>query len=113
MGVTLAGWAVHLYFTSRRSAWISKWPLLMDLAVRSATMAVVVACAVLGLQAALYWQRIEAKWLIDAFPRIVAIGFFASLLVGSAFELTRLVGSRVLFNVALGRYRGRCGKRAC
>ena len=31
--------------------------------------------------------------------------FFASLLVGSAFELTRLVGSRVLFNIALGRYR--------
>ena len=28
-----------------------------------------------------------------------------SLLVLSAFELTRLVGSRVLFNVALGRYR--------
>ena len=46
MGMTLAGWGVHLYFTSRRSEWISKWPLLMDLAVRSATMAVVVASAV-------------------------------------------------------------------
>ena len=32
-------------------------------------------------------------------------GFFASLLVLSAYELIRLVGSRVLFNVALGRYR--------
>ena len=31
--------------------------------------------------------------------------FFAALLVGVIFELTRLVGNRVLFNVALGRYR--------
>ena len=105
MGMTLAGWGVHLYFTSRRSEWISKWPLLMDLAVRSATMAVVVASVVLSLEALLYWHRIETKWLIGEFPGIVAIAFFASLLVVSAFELTRLVGSRVLFNVALGRYR--------
>jgi adenylate cyclase len=105
MGITLAGWGVHLYFTSRRSEWISRWPLLMDLAVRSAAMAIVVAVAVLGLQVALYGEWIETKWLIDQFPGIVAIGFFPSLLVGLAYELTRLIGSRVLFNVALGRYR--------
>jgi adenylate cyclase len=105
MGVTLAAWGVHLYFTSRRSAWISRWPLLMDLAVRSATMAIVVASAALVLQVALYWEWIETKWLIEKFPIVVAFSFFASLLVMSAFELTRLVGSRVLFNVALGRYR--------
>jgi adenylate cyclase len=105
MGVTLAGWAVHLYFTSHRSEWVSRWPLLTDLAVRSATMALVVAVVALGLQAALYGRRIETAWLIAEFPGIVVLGFFASLLVGAAFELTRLVGSRVLFNVALGRYR--------
>lgn len=105
MGVTLAGWATHLYFVSRRSEWISRWPLLLDLAVRSATIAVVVALVVLGLEPLLYWHWIEASWLVDKFPRIVATGFFASLLVGVIFELTRLVGSRVLFNVALGRYR--------
>ncbi|MCK1639962.1 adenylate/guanylate cyclase domain-containing protein [Bradyrhizobium sp. 157] len=105
MGITLAAWGVHLYFTSRRSEWIGKWPLLMDLAVRSATMAIVVASAALVLQVALYWEWIETKWLIDQFPIVVAFSFFASLVVLSAFELTRLVGSRVLFNVALGRYR--------
>src|SRR5205823_592772 len=105
MGITLAGWGAHLYFTSRRSEWISRWPLLMDLAVRSATMAFVVAVAVLGLQVVLYGEWIETKWLIEKFPAIVAIGFFPSLLVGSAYELTRLIGSRVLFNIALGRYR--------
>ena len=105
MGLTLAGWGVHLYFTSRRSEWVSRWPLLMDLAVRSATMALVVAVATLGLEAALYGHRIRAGWMTEAFPIIVASGFFASLLVGVVFELTRLVGNRVLLNVALGRYR--------
>ena len=105
VGMTLAGWGVHLYFTSRRSEWIKKWPLLIDLAVRSATMAIVVASVIVSLEVLLYWHRIEAKWLFGAFPWIVALGFFPSLLFGSAYELTRLIGSRVLFNVALGRYR--------
>ncbi len=105
MGITLATWGVHLYFTSRRSEWINRWPLLMELAVRSATMTIVVAVALLGLQVALYGEWIETKWLIENFPSAVVFGFFASLLVLSAYELTRLVGSRVLFNVALGRYR--------
>jgi class 3 adenylate cyclase len=105
VGMTLAGWGVHLYFTSRRSEWIKKWPLLIDLAVRSATMAVVVASVIVSLEVLLYWHRIEAKWLFGAFPWIVALGFFASLFVGLAYELTRLVGSRVLLNIALGRYR--------
>jgi adenylate cyclase len=105
LGITLAAWGVHLYFTSRRSEWLRKWPLLMDLAVRAATMAIVVASAALVLQMTLYWEWIETKWLIEKFPIAVAFSFFASLLVLSVFELTRLVGSRVLFNIALGRYR--------
>src|SRR6185369_16246798 len=78
---------------------------LIDLAVRSATMAVVVASVIVSLEVLLYWHRIEAKWLFGAFPWIVALGFFPSLLIFSTYELIRLVGSRVLFNVALGRYR--------
>jgi hypothetical protein len=105
MGITLAGWGVHLYFTSRRTAWVSRWPLLTDLALRSAAMALAIAVAILGLQVVLYGHWIEGHWLIDEFPWIVAIGFFSSLFVGLVYELTRLVGSRVLFNVALGRYR--------
>ena len=105
MGVALAGWATHLYFASRRSDWISRWPLLVDLAVRSAAMAVVVAVTVLTLEPLLYGHGIEAHWLVEKFPTIAAISFVGSLLVSAIFELTRLVGSRVLFNVALGRYR--------
>jgi adenylate cyclase len=105
MGMALAGWGVHLYFTSRRSEWINKWPLLIDLAVRSATMALAVSVTVLVLQVPLYGEWIETKWLIETFPIAVAFGFFVSLLILSTFELTRLVGSRVLLNIALGRYR--------
>jgi adenylate cyclase len=105
MGITLAGWGVHLYFTSRQSEWVSRWPLLADLAVRSATIVIVVAGMTLVLQVALYGEWIETKWLIEQFPLILAISFVGVLFVGSVFELTRLIGSRVLFNIALGRYR--------
>jgi class 3 adenylate cyclase len=84
---------------------------LTDLAIRSVTMALAIAVAVLALQAALYGKRTAATWPTDAFPRIFALSFFATLLVSVAFELIRLVGSRVLFNVALGRYR-RPGREA-
>ena len=106
MGVALAGWVTHLYFASRRSEWVSRWPLLVDLAVRSATIAVVVTSTILILEPLLYGHWIETYWLGEQFPRIVAASFFGTMLVGVVFELTRLVGSRVLFNVALGRYRG-------
>jgi hypothetical protein len=33
MGVALSGWAVHLYFTSRSSGWVTKWPLVIELFV--------------------------------------------------------------------------------
>ena len=42
-GLTLSGWATHLYFISRSSAWVRRWPLVVELIVRSLAMAVVVA----------------------------------------------------------------------
>jgi class 3 adenylate cyclase len=105
MGLALSGWAVHLYFTSRSSEWVRRWPLVVEIVVQSVVMAIVVATVAMGLQAALYDNRIEAAWLIAGFPRIVGIAFVMSVLIGAVFELTRLVGGRVLVNVILGRYR--------
>jgi adenylate cyclase len=105
MGLAFSGWAVHLYFTSRSSEWVRRWPLVVEIVVQSVVMAIVVATVAMGLQAALYDNRIEAAWLIAGFPRIVGIAFVMSVLTGAVFELTRLVGGRVLFNVILGRYR--------
>ncbi|MFK4490332.1 adenylate cyclase [Bradyrhizobium sp. USDA 336] len=105
MGVALAAWAVHLHFTSRSSAWVTKWPLVGELLVKSVVMAIVVAAAAIGLQAALYGHRIDAAWLAAGLPRIVGVAFLMSMLISSAYELIRLIGGRVLLSVVLGRYR--------
>ena len=60
MGLALSGWAVHLYFTSRSSEWVRRWPLVVELVVQSVIMAIVVATVAIGLEAALYGHRIEA-----------------------------------------------------
>src|SRR5437899_6924022 len=73
MGIALAGWAVHLYFTSRSSEWVRRWPLVVEIAVQSVVMAIVVATVAMGLEPVLYGHRIEAGWLVDHFPRIVGM----------------------------------------
>src|ERR1700680_2466373 len=57
MGLALSGWAVHLYFTSRSSEWVRRWPIVVEIAVQSVVMAIVVATVIIGLQAALYGYR--------------------------------------------------------
>jgi class 3 adenylate cyclase len=105
MSVSLSGWAVHLYFTSRSSAWMTKWPLVIELFIKSVVMAVVVAAVAMGMQAALYGHRIDNTWLATGLPRIVVVAFVLSMLISSAYELIRLIGGRVLLSVILGRYR--------
>src|SRR5258708_13376965 len=68
-------------------------------------MAKVVVTVAVGVEGVLYGARMEAKWLIGDFPRIVGMPFVLSFVIGAIFELTRLVGSRVLLNFILGRYR--------
>jgi class 3 adenylate cyclase len=105
MGLALSGWAVHLYFTSRNSEWVRRWPLVVEIVVQSLVMAIVVVTVAVGLQVALYGNRIDPPWLASDFPRIVAITFVGSAAIGAGFELVRLVGGKVLLNVILGRYR--------
>jgi adenylate cyclase len=104
-GITLSGWAVQLYFTSAGSAWVRRWPLVVELIIRSVAMAVVVATVTVVLEAVLYRHGVDDHWLASDYPFIVAIAFAASILIGAIYELIRLVGGRVLLNVILGRYR--------
>src|ERR1700730_9634606 len=53
-GVTLAAWAVQLYFTSRSSAWVRRWPLVVELLIRSIAMAVAVATITIVGEAVIY-----------------------------------------------------------
>ncbi|HEX2366490.1 MAG TPA: adenylate/guanylate cyclase domain-containing protein [Bradyrhizobium sp.] len=106
VGVTLAGWTVHRYFTSRRSAWVRRWPLAAELVISSVVMAIVVATVAVALEALLYSRRaVDAKWLLINYPKIVGASFVLSMMIGTISELTRLVGGRVLFNFIVGRYR--------
>ena len=104
-GLTLAGWSIHLYFTSRGSAWMRRWPLVVELIIRSLAMAVAVATVAAALEVILYDHRIGKAWLVHDYPLIVGITFAGSMLVGAIYELVRLVGGRALVNVVLGRYR--------
>jgi class 3 adenylate cyclase len=104
-GLTLTIWAAHLYFTSRSSAWLTRWPLALELAFRSVAMAVVMATVASALQLLLYEQPIETKWFRIDFPKIMAVSFAISVLIVLAYELTRLIGGKVLFNFLIGRYR--------
>jgi len=101
-----SGWGAHLYFNSRSSAWLRKWPLLAEIAVRAIVIAIVVSIVAVALEVVLYYDhRLDAAWLSTQFPRVVAIAFVFSVLFGAVFELTRLIGGRALLNVMLGRYR--------
>ena len=105
MGLTLAGWFVHLYFTSRSSAWVRRWPLVVELIVRSMAMAVTVATLAAALETILYDHKINRAWLTGDYPLIVGTTFAGSMLFGSIYELVRLIGGRALVNALLGRYR--------
>ena len=105
VGITLAIWATHLYFTSRSSVWLTRWPLALELVFRSVAMATVVATVASFLQLVLYDEAFPRDWFSADFPRIMAISFVMSLVIIGAYELNRLIGGKVLFNFLIGRYR--------
>jgi len=104
-GIGMSGWAVHLYFTSRSAAWVRRWPLGIELIIRSLAMALVVATVAVVLETLIYNHGIGAQWLVSDYPKIVLLAFLLSMMSGAIYEMIRLVGGGVLVNVMLGRYR--------
>jgi class 3 adenylate cyclase len=104
-GIAFAAWATHLYFTSRSSAWLTQWPLAIELAARTIAMAAVVAGVASTLQIVVYDEPIPHGWFRHDFPKIMAISFAMSVIINGAYELARLIGAKVLFNFLIGRYR--------
>jgi class 3 adenylate cyclase len=105
IGISATGWGTHLYLNSRSSGWLRKWPLVAEILLRAVAMAAAVSTAAAILQMLLYDQRLESTWLVVELPRIVVLAFAISVLFGAVFELTRLIGGRVLLNIILGKYR--------
>jgi hypothetical protein len=52
----------------------------------------------------LYPFPVSRRWLADELPRIIGIGFSASLFIGAIFEFRRMIGGRVLGSFLLGTY---------
>jgi adenylate cyclase len=105
VGVAATGWAAHLFFNSRASGWLRKWPLAAEIIVRAIAMTLAVSAATTLLQVVLYGQRLHWHWFTAQLPRIVVLALSLSFLFAAVFELVRLVGGRVLINIILGRYR--------
>src|SRR5258708_33925134 len=68
MGVTLSGWAVHLYFTSRSGEWVRRWRLVIAFVVQSVAMAIGVATGAMGLEVVREGHRIAAAGPAAALP---------------------------------------------
>ncbi|MFB9264974.1 adenylate/guanylate cyclase domain-containing protein [Bradyrhizobium erythrophlei] len=104
-GLTLAVWGVHLYFTSRSSAWIRRWPFIIELLVRTITTACIVVIVAIGLEAILYPYGVAVRWIVGDLPKIMGISLALSFVITAVYELIRMIGGRTLVNVVLGRYR--------
>ena len=108
MGLTFAAWAVHLAFAvvprSRLGGVLRRLPLSAEFAVKALTMTAALTIVAVGLQFVLYPFPVSQRWLADELPRIVGIGFSASLFVGAIFEFRRMIGGRVLGSFLLGTY---------
>ena len=108
MGLTFTAWAVHLTFAavprSRLGGVLRRLPLSAEFVIKALTMTAVLTTVAVGLQIVLYPFPLSRRWLADELPRIVGIGFSASLFVGAIFEFRRMIGGRVLGSFLLGTY---------
>jgi class 3 adenylate cyclase len=108
MGLTFAGWAVHLTFAavprSRLGGVLRRLPLSAEFVVKALTMTAALTIVAIGLQFVLYPFPVSRRWLADELPRIIGVGFSASLFIGAIFEFRRMIGGRVLGSFLLGTY---------
>ena len=108
IGLTFAAWAVHLAFAavprSRLGGVLRRLPLSAEFVIKALAMTAALTIVAVGLQFVLYPFPVSQRWLADELPRIVVIGFSASLFVGAIFEFRRMVGGRVLGSFLLGTY---------
>jgi adenylate cyclase len=108
IGLTIAGWAVHVTFAavprSPVGGWLRRLPLSAEFVIKALTMTAVLTTVAVGLECVLYPFPLSRRWLADELPRIIGIGFSASLFVGAIFEFRRMIGGRVLGSFLLGTY---------
>lgn len=107
IGLALSGWAVTIAFAamprSRFGRALRGMPLIAEFALKALVMTAVLTIVAVGLEFVLRPMPGE-EWYGRDLPRIVAISFVISLVVGAIFEFRRLIGGRVLGSFFLGTY---------
>jgi hypothetical protein len=85
MGLTFAGWFVHLTFTavprSRLGGVLRRLPLSAEFVIKALTMTAALTIVAVGLQFVLYPFPVSQRWLADELPLIVGITFSARWLL--------------------------------
>ncbi len=112
-GIALTVWAVQTGFASgarsRLGSALRRLPLAAEVVVRALAMTAALIVVGLSLQFLLYAapyhrQWLTRDWLTIDLPRIVALGFASSMVIGVVAETQRLIGGELLASVLLGTY---------
>jgi hypothetical protein len=108
VGIALAVWTVQAWFAvnARSSLGLAlrRLPLSGEIIVRSLVMTTALITVGVCLQVILYEEPLPKGWLATTLPRIVALGFAISLVIGVTTETGRLIGGPVLKSIVLGTY---------
>lgn len=113
IGIALTAWAVQTGFSgsaqSRFGEFLRRLPVAGEVLIRALVMTTALIVVGVGLQFVIYAGSLglrwfTADWFTVTVPRIVAIGFGFSLIVGVTTEIGRLIGGPVITSVLLGRY---------
>jgi class 3 adenylate cyclase len=114
VGLAVTVWVLQTAFLSGArdglASRLRQLPVAAEVVVRAAAMTVALIVVRLTLQALLYVEPyhlhwLTRRWLTTDFPRIIAVGFGFSLVIGIAAEIRRLIGDELLLSVILGTYR--------
>jgi Adenylate and Guanylate cyclase catalytic domain len=113
IGVALTAWTVQAWFASNARSSLGsvlrRLPLSGEVLIRSLVMTAALIIVGISLQLVLYVVPMRLHWLnkdwvTTTLPRIVAMGFAISLVVGVITETGRLIGGPVLTSIVLGTY---------
>jgi class 3 adenylate cyclase len=113
--IAWAGWAVQTGFASgdrsRLGAALRRLPLAAELVIRALVMTAALVVVGVAMEVVLYEDSRDPfpppwimNWMPIMLPRIVALGFGISLLLGMVTETGRLIGGPLLASVVLGTY---------
>ncbi len=104
-GLGLTIWTVQTGAGVRGPLGAALWrmPLAVETFVRAIVMTAALTLVSLALQILLY-PAFAPNWLTDDLPRLVAVSFGLSMLIGVVMELERLIGGPLLMSALLGAY---------